>query len=397
MRLVYLDCGSGLSGDMLLGAMLDAGLDRKLLESRLASLPLTGYRLAVRRVRRASLAAMSVNVRVSGDHGHRGWKEIRSIVRRGRLRPHERDAALAIFERLIRVEARLHRIPMERVHLHELGAVDAIVDIVGAVVGLQELGGVLDGGRLVCSPLNVGHGSVSAHHGTLPVPAPATAALLTGVPIYSAGPPGERVTPTGAAIATTLAQGFGPPPPMVLEAVGAGAGRRDDEGFPNIARALVGRDWPQGPLPAADAEVMVLECTIDDMNPQGYGYLMERLFALGARDVFYTAVHMKKDRPGILVTVLCSAGLMQTVAHALFEETTTLGLRYRTAGRIELERREATVRTRFGPVRMKVATLDGRETQSQPEYEDCRRLAARHRVPLKQVQAAAVAAWGRRR
>jgi hypothetical protein len=397
MRLVYLDCPSGLSGDMLLGALLDAGLDRRLLDDRLASLPLAGFRLTSRRVRRASLAGLHVNVRVEGDHAHRGWKEIRSIVRRGGLRPAERDAALAIFERLIRVEARLHRIPMEKVHLHELGAVDAIVDIVGAVVGLNSLGGILDGGRLVCSPLNVGHGTVEAHHGVLPVPAPATAALLAGAPIYSAGPPGERVTPTGAAIVSTLAEGFGPPPPMVIDTVGAGAGRRDDPGFPNLARALVGHEWPERASGSGHGEVMVLECTIDDMNPQGYGWLMERLFAQGALEVFYTGVHMKKDRPGVLVTVLCSAGLLQTVARTLFEETTTLGLRYRASGRIELERRHATVRTRFGPVRMKLGTLDGREIQAQPEYDDCRRLAAKHRVALRQVQTAAAAAWGRTR
>jgi uncharacterized protein (TIGR00299 family) protein len=256
---------------------------------------------------------------------------------------------------------------------------------------------VLDGGRLNCSPLNVGHGTVRAHHGVLPVPAPATAALLTGAPIYSAGPPGERVTPTGAALASTLAHAFGPPPPMVLDSVGAGAGRRDDADFPNLARALVGHDWPERKSGSGHGEVMVLECTIDDMNPQGYGWLMERLFSLGAMEVFYTAVHMKKDRPGVLVTVLCPVGLLQTISGALFEETTTLGLRYRTSGRIELERRHETVRTRFGAVRMKLGTLEGREIQAQPEYEDCRRLAARHHVALRQVQAAAVAAWGKTR
>ncbi|MGH9869255.1 MAG: nickel pincer cofactor biosynthesis protein LarC [Candidatus Polarisedimenticolia bacterium] len=396
MRLLYLDCASGLSGDMLLGAMLDAGLDRRALQSRLGALPLKGYRISTRRVRRASLGAVKFDVHVGRDVHHRGWKEIRALLNRARLDPRVRDASLRVFERLIRVEARLHRIPVDKVHLHELGAVDAIVDIVGGVAGLQELGSILDGGRLICSPLNVGHGAVAAHHGLLPVPAPATAELLAGAPIYADGGPGERVTPTGAAIVSTLASSFGPPPPMVIERVGYGAGSRDDADRPNVTRVLVGRSWP-AQEPIADAEVSVLECTIDDMNPQGFGYLRERLFALGALEVFYTGVHMKKDRPGVLVTVICAADLVKDAARVLFEESTTLGIRHRREERLELDRRETRVTTRYGRVRMKVASLNGRVVQAQPEYEDCRRLAARRRVPLKRVQAAAAAAWEKTR
>jgi len=396
MRLLYLDCAGGLSGDMLLGALLDAGLDRRALQSRLASLPLKGYRISTRRVRRASLGAMKFNVHVERDLSHRGWKEIRALLSRARLDPRVRDASLRVFERLIRVEARLHRIPVEKVHLHELGAVDAIVDIVGGVAGLHELGDILDGGRLVCSPLNVGHGTVKTHHGFLPVPAPATAALLEGVPVYADGGPGERVTPTGAALVSTLAAAYGPPPPMVIERVGYGAGSRDDADRPNVTRVLVGRSWPV-PDAAADAEVSVLECTVDDMNPQGFGYLRERLFALGALEVFYTGVHMKKDRPGVLVTVICAEDSVRDTARVLFEESTTLGIRHRREGRLELDRRETRVSTRYGRVRVKVASLNGRVVQAQPEYEDCRRLAARRRVPLKRVQAAAAAAWAKTR
>ena len=392
MRLVYLDCAAGLSGDMLLGALLDAGLDRRFLQSRLASLPVRSFRLAFRRVRRASIGALKVNVHVTGAQPHRGWSAIRSIVRRARLAPPVRDAALAVFERLIHVEAGLHRIPMEKVHLHELGAVDAIVDIVGGVAGLHEMAGGLEKGRIVCSPLNVGHGTVRAHHGALPIPAPATAALLRGAPIFSEGSPGERVTPTGAALVATLCGAFGPPPPMVIEQVGYGAGTREDPDRPNVTRLLVGRRWPQE-TGAGSHDLVLLECTIDDMNPQAYGYLRERLADVGALEVFYTAVQMKKDRPGVMVTALAPIALLQQTARVLFEETTTLGVRYRAVSRIELRRHIETIPTRFGRVRMKVAALEGKVVHAQPEYDDCRRLAARRHIPLKRVQAAASAAW----
>jgi len=281
------------------------------------------------------------------------------------------------------------------VHLHEVGAVDAIVDIVGTVIGLDELVG-LDpddgGGRIVCSPLNVGSGTVRMEHGLLPVPAPATAALLKGVPIYSAGPASEMVTPTGAAIVTTLASSFGPPPAMVIDRIGYGAGSREYKGHPNVLRALLGGEWPQ--VAAAEGDVMVIECTIDDMNPQGYGYLMERLFDAGAREVFYAPVQMKKNRPGVLVTIIGGVARLNELARVVFEETTTIGLRWRPAGRIELARKVVEVRTRFGKVRVKVSSMNGRVTQAQPEYEDCRRLAVRRKVPLKEVAAAAQRAWG---
>lgn len=392
MRLVYLDCAAGLSGDMLLGALLDAGLDRRFLQSQLASLPVKGFRLAFRRVRRASIGAFKVDVHVTGPQPHRGWSAIRSIVARARLAPPVKDAALAVFERLIRVEARLHRIPMEKVHLHELGAVDAIVDIVGGVAGLHEMAGSLEKERIVCSPLNVGHGIVRAHHGALPIPAPATAELLRGAPVFAEGSPGERVTPTGAALVATLCGSFGPPPPMVIEKVGYGAGTREDPDRPNVTRLLAGSRWPQE-RGAGSHDLVLLECTIDDMNPQAYGYLRERLADIGVLEVFYTAVQMKKDRPGVMVTALAPDALLQPTARVLFEETTTLGVRYRPVSRLELRRIIETIVTRFGRVRMKVATLDGKVVHAQPEYEDCRRLASRRRIPLKRVQAAAAAAW----
>ena len=388
-RVLYLDCVSGVSGDMLLGALVDLGLDIATLRSRLASLPLSGYSVTSRKVTRAHFGARKVTVKTTARHGHRGLAEIRSIIRRSGLEEAAKRESMEIFERIIKVEAAIHRIPERKVHLHEVGAVDAIIDVVGAVTGLRE---ILEGGRLVCSPLNVGHGSVRMDHGLLPVPAPATAALLKGVPVYSEGPPGELTTPTGAAIVTSLADSFGPPPPMTIERIGYGAGTRDIEGHPNVLRAMLGSPWPAA---SGEGSVSVIECTIDDMNPQGYGYLMERLFDAGAYEVFYTPVHMKKGRPGIQVSIICGPDRTHHLARIVFEETTTIGLRTRSEARIELHRETTTVAIPFGRVRVKVSYLDGRVVQAQPEYEDCARLAARRGVPLKEIQIAALSAYGK--
>ncbi len=396
MTILYLDCASGVSGDMLLGALVDLGVELRLLRSRLGLLPVKGYTIASRRVTRSHFAARKVDVRVTGRHAHRGLKEIRAIVEGSRLDTAVKRVSMEIFRRIVRAEARIHGIPEGRVHLHEVGAVDAIVDVVGAVAGVAELlgpPGAKGSGRIACSALNVGHGTVAMQHGRLPVPAPATAALLEGTPIYAAGPPAELVTPTGAAIVTTLAASFGAPPPMVIERIGYGAGDADFEGHPNVLRAMLGSSWPAGG--PGGREVTVVECTIDDMNPQGYGYLMERLFETGAIEVFYTPVQMKKGRPGVLVTVICAATDLQPLARIIFDETTTFGMRYRTMGRIELERRSETVTTPYGRIRVKIASLEGRVAQAQPEYEDCRKAAARRRVPLETVRRAALAAWER--
>lgn len=397
MKVLYLDCASGVSGDMLLGSLLDLGLETRWLRSQVALLPLKGYTLSARTVKRQGFGGVKATVTVKGRHEHRGLKEIRAIVEGGRLPPRISRAAMKIFRRLVETEARIHRTSMQRVHLHEVGAVDAIIDIVGAVAGIDALIGLPGepgAGRLVCSALNVGHGTVKMDHGFLPVPAPATAALLTGVPVYAAGPPGERVTPTGAAIVTTLAGGFGPPPPMAIERIGYGAGSRDFDGHPNLLRALLGSPWPDAG--AAAGEVTVIECTIDDMNPQGYGWLMERLFGAGALEVFYTPVQMKKNRPGVLVTVLTPPDLLPDLSRLIFEETTTIGIRHRSASRIELERRTETVTTPYGRVNVKISSLEGRVVQVQPEYDECRRIASRRKVPLEEIRSAALAAYGRR-
>ena len=393
MRVLHLDCASGISGDMLLGTLVDLGVDLKTLKSGLARLPLKGYSITSRQVERSHFGARKVDIRIGRPHGHRGLKEIRAILEGSALPATIKETSLRIFRRIIQVEARIHRISEQKVHLHEVGAVDAIVDIVGAVIGLHELLGPPDTWRLTCSPLNVGSGTVRMEHGLLPVPAPATAALLTGVPIYSSGVEGELVTPTGAAIVTTLVTSFGPPPPMRIDRIGYGAGTREYDGHPNVLRGTLGAPWPEHE--AGQGDVMVLECTIDDMNPQGYGYLMDRLFETGAREVFYTPVQMKKGRPGVLVTAICPPALVNDLAGVIFGETTTIGLRYRPALRFELVRRIVTVTTRYGKVRVKVASLDGRVVGAQPEYEDCRKLAARRKIPLKEISAAATEAYRR--
>lgn len=387
MRILYLDCFSGIAGDMLLGALLDLGLPIGELRESLSALPLKGYSLSASRTVRQGISGVAFNVRVKGRHEHRGWKEIRRIIEAAGLPHRIASRALTIFRRLIEVEARIHHIPVEKVHLHEVGAVDAIVDIVGGVIGLERILG--PGGRLHVSPLHLGGGKVEMEHGTYPVPPPATVALLKGVPVLSGPVDGELVTPTGAAIVSTLADAFGPMPPLTIERTGYGAGTRSYEGHPNVLRAVLGS--------AEDAaesldEVVVAECNIDDMNPQAYGYLMERLFGAGALEVFYTPVFMKKGRPGTLVTVIGPQERFGDLVSVLFRESTTIGLRHRTMKRIELSRELRTVRTPFGRVRVKVSSFAGSPVQAQPEYEDCRRLAAARKVPLKEVQAVALAA-----
>lgn len=385
MRGLYLDCFSGISGDMLLGALVDLGVSAGHLRSELKKVGVRGYRIAVSRVTRAHLGATKVDVVLApGRQPERGLREIRALIARSRLSPAVRGRSIEAFRTLVEAEAKVHRIAPDKVHLHEVGAVDAIVDVVGTMIGLESLGWP----RVVCSPLHVGHGMVTMEHGTFPVPGPATAEILRGRPCYATHVEGELVTPTGAALAVTLADGFGPLPSMRLQKVGYGAGSRQYDRHPNILRALLGDLLADG---AVRETILVLETTIDDMNPQLYGHLMERLFADGALEVFYTPIVMKKNRPGTQVTIICPEARLQDVTATIFRETTTIGFRYLPMGRIEMDRRIEVVKTPYGPVRMKVSFHDGRVMQAMPEYEDCRKLALRQGVPLKEVQRAAAA------
>jgi len=454
MRIAYLDCFSGISGDMFLGALVDVGVSPKLLEDTVAALNI-GARLEISRVTRGGIAATKVDVYAHGekdlprevfqaqsqtshvhthdhdhdhdhrnahahgyevpqtsDHNHssdeshhhphslpahshaRGLTEIRKIIEQSGITKTAKITALHIFEALGTAEAQIHHTSLEQVHFHEVGAVDAMVDIVCAAVGAQSL--AID--EWVCSPLNVGGGTVKCAHGTLPVPAPATLQLLVNAPVYSSGPQVELVTPTGAAIVKVLAKSFAPLPAMKIERAGYGAGTRDFPDHPNLLRITIGDSVKSETVTDASHEtITVLEANLDDLNPQVLAYAMERLLAEGALDVFSVPVQMKKGRGGALLTVLANSEDAVRLTKTIFAETTTLGVRHREEGRQTLTRRWETVNTAWGPVRIKIANINGAVSNFAPEFEDCRTLAESHHVPLKQImqEAAKLYAGGR--
>jgi len=444
MRTAYLECFSGMSGDMFLGALVDAGVAPQTLEATVVALNV-GARLEISRVVRSGISATKVDVWVDGEkdlpreeyweqrrrqHGHehahdshhehehpehshshaeislaaapatrnhehehshgRGLTEIRQIISAAVISGNAKKTAISIFEALARAEAKIHNTSIESVHFHEVGAVDAMVDIVCAAVGAEALG--VD--EIVCSPLNVGGGMVQCAHGTFPVPAPATVELLANAPVYSSGIQAELVTPTGAAIVKTLASRFGAFPEMKIDRSGYGAGSRDFPGHPNVLRLTIG-ETASDALAANTASEMitVLEANIDDLNPQVFGYVIDRLFDEGALDAFGVPVQMKKNRPGMLLTVLCKPDDASKLTQLIFTETTTLGVRRRDESRRTLARRWENVETQWGAVRIKIASMNGTVTNYAPEYEDCRRIATEHHVPLKTVMQEAARAY----
>ena len=404
--MLYLDCFSGASGDMILGALLDLGLPLDALKSALGSLVLEIGEIRAERVLRAGITATKFtggDPAGGGAHGHHRLKGIVNAIRQSSLSAEGKDRAVQMFERLAAAEAAIHDTPIDKVHLHEVGAIDSIVDIVGAVYGFEWLG-IAD---VEASPLNVGGGMVRCAHGLFPVPAPATARLLEGVPVYGNGT-SELVTPTGALLVTSYAKAFGPLPAMSFAKIGYGAGDRDPKDTPNVLRMLVGDRTPDvgsrtsdlGPRTSdlgsrTSDSVVKIECEIDDMNPQLFGPLMDGLLAAGALDVFYIPVQMKKGRPGTLVTVLARPAAREALTEILFRDSTTIGVRYQEMERSFLERAIETVETPYGPVRFKVARRDGRELNAAPEFDDCQALAEEHGVSIKAVQAAAIQARGR--
>jgi uncharacterized protein (TIGR00299 family) protein len=370
---------------MLLGAAVDLGLPVERLRDELARLPLSGYRLDAERVSRCGLAATQVHVVTDGaDTKHRHLRHVVEILDRSTLEGAVKQKAAALFGRLAEAEAAVHGTTPEKVHFHEVGAIDSIVDVVGGVIALQWLGAA----RFVSSPLNLGSGTVTMSHGTFAVPPPATARLVAGVPVYAAGE-GELVTPTGALLVTGHATEYGPLPPLRIEKTGHGAGSRDTKGRPNVLRLIVGEEG----APAATARILVLETELDDAAPQLLGPLLERLLAVGAVDAFFTPVQMKKGRPGVLVTVLAPPERREAIEELLFRETTTLGVRRQEWDRTELERETASVVTPYGAVRVKVGRRGSVVYNAWPEFEDCQRLAAEAGVAVKEVLAEALAAW----
>ena len=393
MRALYIDGFAGVSGDMLLGALIDLGVDFAALREQLAGLGLSGYELSAERVKRSGIAAIKFNVAVDeGKQPARKLADVCGHINRSHLSEQVKARAIAVFEKLADAEAHVHASTRDRVHFHEVGAVDSIIDTVGAMIGLEALGVE----RFVCSPLRLGYGTIKAAHGLLPVPAPATAELLRGVPVYAGEIEGEFVTPTGAAIIASFAESFGPLPAMAIERVGYGAGTRDPKGFPNALRVLVGELSGVTHEPPRDETIIVIETNIDDMNPQAYGFVMERAFAAGALDVFLAATQMKKSRPGILLTLLCEPTRADALIEMLLAETTTLGVRHYQARRRVLERSVEEVDTRYGRVRVKVARDGKRTLHFQPEYEDCARLATANSISVIEVQSAANAAYRER-
>ena len=441
-----------MSGDMFLGALVDAGVPPHVLEDAVAALHV-GARLEISRVVRSGISATKVDVWVDGEkdlpreqywarqsaaralsppnanheHGHhshhehehhhnherpseadssragvpaphepahshphgRGLNEIREIISKAEISDPAKKTAVAIFEALATAEAKIHATSIEKVHFHEVGAVDAMVDIVCAAVGSEALG--VD--EIICSPLNVGGGMVQCAHGTFPVPAPATVELLKDAPVYSSGVQAELVTPTGAAIVKTLAKRFAAFPEMKIEKSGYGAGSRDFPGHPNVVRLTIGEAASTLAAKTASDTVTVLEANLDDLNPQVFGYVMDRLFEEGALDAFGMPVQMKKNRPGTLLTVLCKPEDAGKLTQLVFTETTTLGVRRRDEVRQTLARRWENVRTQWGEVRIKIASLNGSVTNYAPEYEDCRRIASEQHVPLKTVMQEAAQAY----
>lgn len=386
MKLAYFDCFSGASGDMILGALVDAGLPADALREELAKLNLADYSLDIQKIKKQGFAATKVDVRMTGKPGHRHLKHIVEILDKSSLSDAVRTQARAIFTRLAEAEAAAHNSTIEKVHFHEVGAVDAIVDVVGAVAGLHRLGIT----RVECSAIPTGHGTVKCEHGIMPVPAPGTAALLKGIPILATDEPGELTTPTGAAILTTLAQRFGPLPNMKLAAIGYGAGTREGQTRPNLLRVLISEASADG---AESDEVVVLEANLDDTTPQTIGYVTDRLLEAGALDVATSAITMKKSRPGLKLSVIATPQLADALESILFVETTTFGVRRYNCRRSTLARTIDPVETRFGTIRVKVGRRAGSVVIASPEFDDCAAAARKHSAALRDVMDEARRAW----
>jgi uncharacterized protein (TIGR00299 family) protein len=386
MKIAYFDCIAGASGDMILAALLDAGLALESLQQMLDALGLPEAELRASRVQKNGFGATKLDVIVADDVHERHLADIEEVVRQSELPPAIKDKAITTFRRLGQVEAGIHGTSLDKVHLHELGGVDTIVDVVGAYWALEALG--IE--RVYSSPLPLGRGFVRGAHGRIPLPAPATVALLNGVPVVGSALDIELVTPTGAVLLTSLSESFGPIPAMTLSSVGYGAGTRDLP-IPNLLRVMIGEIDAQPGTPTRETLVK-LETNVDDLNPEIYDHVMARLFEAGALDAFLCPVQMKKNRPAAWLHVLCRHDAAESLTAILFEETSTLGVRRQLVERQALPRALHTIDTRYGSVRVKVAELGPGQTKASPEYEDCRRLAVEHGVPLREVYRAVEAA-----
>ena len=387
MKIAYFDCFSGISGDMALGALLDAGLPLATLRRELKKLPLDGYTITQSLVMRAGIACIKARVRVApskNHHHHSHYRDIHRLIVKSGLSAPVKRLAIAIFEELAAAEAQVHEVPKEQVHFHEVGAVDSIVDIVGAAVGLAHLG--IE--KVYASPVNTGSGTVESEHGVLPVPAPATALLLRGAPTYASGPPLELTTPTGAAILAALSKGYGPQPLMTVRVIGHGAGGHDFPHRANVLRLFIGEAADTSPVET----LIELSTNIDDMNPQALALVAEMLFDAGALDVALCPIQMKKGRPGVTMTALCAPQTAPALETILFENTSTLGVRRNEVERVSLPREIRKVKTRYGAIEVKFATLPGGRVKAAPEFESVKKAALKSGASFEMVYRAALSA-----
>lgn len=383
MKIAYFDCCAGISGDMVLGALVDSGLDVSILRRELAKLPLDDYSISASKDERHHITGTNIKVRFKESGHHRTFKEIKNIINKSSLTTKVKVLSTSIFENLAKAEAKVHGCRVDDVHFHEVGAIDSIVDIVGTAIGIEKLGI----GQVYASPLPLGSGWVKTSHGRMPVPAPATLELLKGVPVASSPTASELTTPTGAAIIKTLSLSFGNMPHMEIEGTGYGIGDRSFKEIPNILRLIIGKGTGN------TERLIIVETNMDDMNPQIYEYLMSRLFKNGALDVFLMPIQMKKGRPAILLKALCPENKKENIIDIIFEETTTIGVRTYEVERHCLERRIKNVSTPYGKVRVKVAERNGKVLNIQPEYEDCKKIAEKKKLPLKEVMDSAKKAF----
>ncbi|MCF6095611.1 nickel pincer cofactor biosynthesis protein LarC [Thermovorax subterraneus] len=377
MKLLYLDCFSGISGDMFLGALLDLGIDERDFVAELKKLPLSGYEIEIKKALKKGIAGTDVYIKSSEHHPHRGLKEIYDIIDKSALKPEVKKMSKEAFLKLARAEGKIHGKAPEEIHFHEVGAVDSIVDIVGSCILMD----MLKPDLVVSSPVNVGSGTIECAHGVLPVPAPATLELLKGVPVYARGEEGELTTPTGALLLSVFVSRFGPMPEGITEKVGYGLGKKDRKS-PNVLRAV---------LMEAEEEdlekdrVLVMEANIDDMNPELYDEVMESLFNKGALDVFITPIIMKKSRPAVKLSCIVPFDKKEQIADALLMETTTIGVRYYEVDRCKLERNIEKKETPWGTVRVKVLKKSGRLVRITPEFEDVRQISRNFNIPVLKV------------
>ncbi|MEW6088733.1 MAG: nickel pincer cofactor biosynthesis protein LarC [bacterium] len=377
MRIAYFDCFSGISGDMILGSLIDAGLDFKRFKSELARLKLKEFSLRAKKVRRGSLTGTKFDVVISKNAKSRDYNEIIKLIQKSGLDKKIKEKSLKIFHRLAVSEAKLHDIPIAKIHFHELSSIDTVVDIVGSVIAFDMMG--IE--KIYSSSLPLGQGVSKSMHGVLPIPAPATADILRGIPVRLENGAFEVVTPTGAVIISEMSDGFGKCPELKIKNIGYGAGGRDAPGMPNLLRVIIGESIEN----EEEDIITVIETNIDDMNPQILGYLMEKLMKEGALDVFFTPVYGKKNRPGTLLTVLAETSKADKFVKIILQETTAFGVRMHETRRKKLKREIKEVQTKYGKIRVKHGYLNGKLIKSQPEYEDCKKIAEEKNIPLIKI------------